>query len=439
MNSILINQDKCKSILSSKFTIEKVNLGNIKIKEFENKKCFLIKYILLSLILIYFFLKGSLEDNKHRNIFKKMKFPSKSKSFKRAKNFIDKCFKGIYINKRPFKKYINPEVSALIPVYNSNNTISRAIKSIQNQDFLNIEIILINDFSTDDTLSVIEKIQQEDPRIKIIKNKKNMGTLFSRSIGALSANGKYIFSLDNDDMFLDSDVFSTITKIADKGNFDIIEFKALHAEDGFTDIFKTRISTMNFYNPNDNEVLFQPQLGDYPITFGKELGSLRIRTVFLWTKCIRTKVYQNSINRIGKKRYSRFMTNYEDLIATSAIFNEASSYKFISKYGILYLPREGSASKKGNNEIEKVRCDLYWTDVAINVTIKKEENQILIVHFLINLIEKEYLELTLNQSIYDKKLFTSCLERFFNSTIISEFFSFYIFYIFFQLISFIYH
>ena len=385
MNSMLINQDKCKSILSKKFIIK--NLRNIKIKEFVNKKCYLIKYIFLSLILIYFFLKGFLEDNIYRNIFKKMKFPSETKSFKRAKNFIDKCFKGIYINKRPFKKYVNPEVSAIIPVYNSNNTILRAIKSIQNQDFLNIEIILVNDFSTDNTLSVIEKIQHEDPRIKIIKNKKNMGTLFSRSIGALSANGKYIFSLDNDDMFLDSNVFSTIIKVANKGNFDIIEFKALQAEDGFTDIFKTRISTMIFYNPNDNEVLFQPQLANYPITFGKELGSLRIRTVFLWTKCIRTKVYQNSINKIGKKRYSRFMTIHEDLIATSAIFNEASSYKFISKYGTLYLPTKGSASKKGNNQIEIVRCDLYWTDAVIDVTIKTEENQILIVHFLINYLK----------------------------------------------------
>ena len=55
-------------------------------------------------------------------------------------------------------------------------------------------------------------------------NKKNMGILYSRSIGVLSSKGKYIFSLDNDDMFLDFDVFSTITKIANESNIDIFEF-----------------------------------------------------------------------------------------------------------------------------------------------------------------------------------------------------------------------
>ena len=107
---------------------------------------------------------------------------------------MDKCIKGILINdKNNFILSENPKISAIIPVYNSKNFISRAIKSIQNQNILNIEIILVNDFSTDDTLSEIEKIQKEDPRIKIINNKKNMGILYSRSIGALSAKGnKYL-------------------------------------------------------------------------------------------------------------------------------------------------------------------------------------------------------------------------------------------------------
>ncbi len=154
---------------------------------------------------------------------------------------------------------------------------------------------------------MIEKIQQEDPRIKIVNNKKNMGILYSRSIGVLSAKGTYIFVLDNDDMFLDSDVFSTVTGIADKGNFDIVEFKAIRAPIGFKDIFNAKITTVHGYNEHINEVLFQPDLGNYPIKLSKNLGSFTRRTVFLWTKCIRKKIYQNALNRIGKERYSRFM------------------------------------------------------------------------------------------------------------------------------------
>ena len=54
-----------------------------------------------------------------------------------------------------------------------------------------------------------------------------MGTLYSRSIGALSAKGQYIFSLDNDDMFFDMDLFDSIYKNAKKDNFDIIGFKSI--------------------------------------------------------------------------------------------------------------------------------------------------------------------------------------------------------------------
>ena len=55
-----------------------------------------------------------------------------------------------------------------------------------------------------------------------------MGILYSRSIGALSAKGDYIFPIDNDDLFLDKDVFSIVSNVAIRGNFDIVEFKGIN-------------------------------------------------------------------------------------------------------------------------------------------------------------------------------------------------------------------
>ena len=54
-----------------------------------------------------------------------------------------------------------------------------------------------------------------------------MGVLYSRSIGVLSAKGKYLFTLDNDDLFLNNKIFDFTSKIADEGKFDIVEFKAI--------------------------------------------------------------------------------------------------------------------------------------------------------------------------------------------------------------------
>ena len=148
--------------------------------------------------------------------------------YKKAKIYFDTCMKGELIHKnRTFIKSDNPNISVVIPVYNCQKIIKPVIRSIQNQNITNLEIVLVNDFSTDNSKKVIEELQKEDPRIKLLNNKKNMGTLYSRSVGTLAVKGKYIFPLDNDDLFYDETIFDIVYKEAINGNFDIVEFKAV--------------------------------------------------------------------------------------------------------------------------------------------------------------------------------------------------------------------
>ena len=110
-----------------------------------------------------------------------------------AKDYINTSINELKLLNRTFNVSDKPKLSIIIPIYNKEKIIKRTISSIQNQNMDNFEIILVNDFSTDNTLSVIKDIQINEPRIKIIQNHKNMGTLYSRCIGTLSAKGKYIF------------------------------------------------------------------------------------------------------------------------------------------------------------------------------------------------------------------------------------------------------
>ena len=87
---------------------------------------------------------------------------------------MNKCLEGI-IKNVTFTISNNPKISAIVPVYNSQKTIKSALRSIQNQNMIDIEIILINDNSKDNSLEIIENIQKKDPRIIVINNKKNMG------------------------------------------------------------------------------------------------------------------------------------------------------------------------------------------------------------------------------------------------------------------------
>ena len=311
----------------------------------------------------------SFEESKsqiNENLYKEYNFPPLQESFNNAKDFLDKCSKGILINnKKEFKLFSNPKVTAIIPVYNSQNFINRAIKSIQNQNLLDIEIILVNDFSTDNSLKVIEEIKKEDERIKIINNKKNMGILYSRSIGALSSKGKYIFSLDNDDMFLDFDVFSTITKIADEGNIDIVEFKGAMSRYA-SNIINTHVQDI-WFTQNKNFVLIQPELSDYSIKKGNSYDKYELTTVFMWCKCVKGNIYKKALNKIGEEKYSRFMLAHEDCVASFILLNTAFSYKYVGKYGIYNIVRGGSAIYINNNrEIINNIKDLYLADVVLD-------------------------------------------------------------------------
>jgi len=97
-------------------------------------------------------------------------------------------------------------LSIIIPCYNAEKTISRCLESILGQKLNNIEIIAINDCSTDKSFKILKKFKD---KIKIINNKKNLGVGLSRNKGIKKSNGDYLIFLDSDDML----VKNTLTKI----------------------------------------------------------------------------------------------------------------------------------------------------------------------------------------------------------------------------------
>lgn len=95
-----------------------------------------------------------------------------------------------------------PLVSVIMPAFNSSEFIRTAIKSVLDQEYINLELLVIDDASTDNTVSIAEKFQQMDPRIKILKNDINSGAGFARNKGIRKAQGDFIAFLDADDLWL---------------------------------------------------------------------------------------------------------------------------------------------------------------------------------------------------------------------------------------------
>lgn len=96
----------------------------------------------------------------------------------------------------------NPLVSVIIPCYNAEKYVELAIRSIMEQSYKNLEIIVTNDCSTDKTLEILQQLKNEDPRIIIINNKKNLKIVKSLNNMIDLAHGKYIARMDADDISL---------------------------------------------------------------------------------------------------------------------------------------------------------------------------------------------------------------------------------------------
>lgn len=104
-----------------------------------------------------------------------------------------------------------PLVSCIVPVYNVEAYIDDCLQSILNQTYKNIEIILINDKSTDSSLRKISKYP--DYRLKILNNDTNRGLAFTRNVGLAEAKGEYIVFIDSDDYINDEFIESLLNKI----------------------------------------------------------------------------------------------------------------------------------------------------------------------------------------------------------------------------------
>lgn len=102
-----------------------------------------------------------------------------------------------------------PKVSVIIPNFNNGRYIKEAIKSVQEQTLKDIEIIIIDDCSTDDSWNILQQIAKSDSRIKLSQNQKNSGAGLSRNAGLDIATGEFIKFLDSDDT-MDPDVLETM-------------------------------------------------------------------------------------------------------------------------------------------------------------------------------------------------------------------------------------
>ena len=109
---------------------------------------------------------------------------------------------------------MNDLITVIINVFNAEKYISKCLSSVINQTYSNLDILIINDGSTDNTLNIVEKYK--DKRIRII-NQKNQGLSIARNVGIVNAKGKYIYFIDADD-YIEKDTIEYLYRLLIENN-----------------------------------------------------------------------------------------------------------------------------------------------------------------------------------------------------------------------------
>ena len=113
-----------------------------------------------------------------------------------------------------------PIVSVLIPVYNVEKYLKKCLDSVVNQTLTDIEIICVNDGSTDGSLKILEEYRSIDSRIKII-NKANGGLPSARNAGLNAAKGRYVGFVDSDD-YIEPNMFEKLVDVAEHEESEVV-------------------------------------------------------------------------------------------------------------------------------------------------------------------------------------------------------------------------
>ena len=359
--------------------------------------------ILLSLLfcIIYFKCINKYKINSPKIFLEENKFIShckvddsidKNTYSKRIQDFIFINYNNtlIYGNK-DFKTKRNPKISVILSVRNGEAFIRAAVRSIQNQDLNDVEIIIVDDASEDKSVEVIKNLMEEDGRIIFMQNKENKGILYTRAKGILEARGKYMLILDVDDLFAVENAFSIMYEEAEKNNLDILGFVSTQGRLNLDNFIYTHFS---YHNNLETSIISQPELSKLAFNQNSNGDTIGFRDV-VWGYLFKTELFKKIINEISDRFLNEINNSLDDLFLFFILVRRAKALKYIKK--VLYV----TVQEKQTNKPEVK----YFNN-------EKKANR-LKYRCLSNLSYPEFLLIKTNDDYEDKKLASFALKSFF--------------------------
>ena len=280
------------------------------------------------------------------------------------KDYFTLCNEGRLINSLKLEYSNEPLISIIIPSYNKENEIIKSITSIQNQSLKNIEIIIVDDYSTDHSKDIYKYLLETDPRIRVFRHLKNLGIWRSRLDGFLYSRAKYIIHFDMGDLYLNNFVLEDFYNIISKYNLDSLKFSSYTYRNKSD---PSNYKHVTFYN-NDLKISYKKR--DFDVTT-YEYGTI-------WNRLIRANVITKGLYLLDSILLNAYKNMWEDRWWNTLVNKFSKSYVMINRPGYLYLisfDGEGTM-KKGNTTMNDkcIREFIYFWLFDLKL-LPKEDNK----------------------------------------------------------------
>ena len=242
-------------------------------------------------------------------------------------------------------KYDNkPIISVVVPSYNKKDILIKSIRSIQNQNFKNIEIIIVNDCSTDNSKEVFNYLLKSDPRIRIFHHMKNMGCWRSRIDGIIYSRGKYVILFDAGDLYNDNYVLLDAYNVIEKYNLDSCKF-----------LFR---KLKSFSNLNKSSVLFHVGLKPRIAYEPKNIEYLNFKIFYnwgnIWNRLVRANIFTKAFLMLNDLMLNLYKNVWDDVWFNKIVRRASFSYVIFERIGYVYLQDgKGEGSPQANTKEEK--------------------------------------------------------------------------------------
>ena len=319
------------------------------------------------------------------------------------------------------EKIDSPKISIIIPIYNSEKTIIPLIHSIQSQTLKEIEIICINDNSSDKTESILTKLKKEDSRIITITNKIKRGILYNIINAGIQAKGEYVIFLYPDDFFISNDVLDKLYDIATKKfeeKIDIVHFKiciSIYNKENINQIESLNyISTVNLNKLN--KILKNPDIFANYLKKNKDITESR----FIFDKMYKRDLIQKAADYIGPQIWNQILEFGFDFLFTFAMMKQCNS--FINIKDICYCHKfkdfsamweiDGDRLKYNDDSNKKIGDYMLVLERILQLTENEKDNGEFRENILKELMEEKYLK-GISRSIYYDK-FITLFEKIYN-------------------------